>query len=65
MLKKQPIAVIFEAICAKKLGKGSFKSLDFQCDLCMSQLYIKLYYIKLLGQPIQWRDLQASIYGIL
>ena len=38
MLKKQPIAVIFEVICAKKLGKGPFKSLDFQCDLCASQL---------------------------
>ena len=38
MLKKQPIAVIFEVICAKKLGKGPFKSLDFQSDLCASQL---------------------------
>ena len=38
MLKKQPIAVIFEVICAKKLRKGPFKSLDFQCDLCASQL---------------------------
>ena len=27
-----------EVICAKKLGKGPFKSLDFQCDLCASQL---------------------------
>ena len=36
--KKQPIAVIFEVICAKKLGKGPFISLDFQCDLCASQL---------------------------
>ena len=25
-------------IFAKKLGKGPFKSLDFQCDLCASQL---------------------------
>ena len=24
MLKKQPIALIFEIICAKKLGKGPF-----------------------------------------
>ena len=38
MLKKQPIAVIFEVICAKKLGKGPFKSLDFQCNLWASQL---------------------------
>ena len=37
MLKKQPIAVIFEVICAKKLGKGPFKSLDLQSDLCASQ----------------------------
>ena len=38
MPKKQPTAVIFEVICAKKLGKGPFKSLNFQCDLCASQL---------------------------
>ena len=38
MLKKQPIAVIFEVIRAKKLGKGPFKSLDFKRDLCASQL---------------------------
>ena len=38
MLKKQPIAVIFEVICAKKLRKGPFKSLDLQSDLCTSQL---------------------------
>ena len=38
MLKKQPIAVIFEVICAKKLEKEPFKSLDFQFDLCASQL---------------------------
>ena len=37
MLKKQPIAVIFEVICAKKLGKGPFISLDFQCDLQLLQ----------------------------
>ena len=29
MLKKQPSAVILEVICAKKLGKGPSKSLDF------------------------------------
>ena len=38
MLRKQPIAIIFEVICAKKLGKGPFKSLYFQCDLCVGQL---------------------------
>ena len=27
-----------EVICAKKLGKEPFKSLDFQCNLCVSQL---------------------------
>ena len=27
--KKKTIAVIFEVICSKKLGKGPFKSLDF------------------------------------
>ena len=36
--KKKTIAVIFEVICLKKLGKGPFKSLDFQCDLYASQL---------------------------
>ena len=38
MLKKQPVEVIFEGICAKKLGKGPFKSLDFQFNLRVSQL---------------------------
>ena len=27
-----------EVICAKKLGKGPFKFVDFQCDLCARQL---------------------------
>ena len=27
-----------EVICAKKLGKRLFKSLDFQCDFYVSQL---------------------------
>ena len=53
MLKKQPIAVVFEVICAKKLGKGPFKSLDlYRATYVRVNSKLNFFNTKLIVRPI-------------
>ena len=63
MLKKQPTAVIFKVICAKKLGKGPFKSYIFSATYVQVNSKLNFFNIKLIVRLIRWRDLSASIFG--